>query len=158
MSTEQTSNRKKAAAGLVGKLRTQQDADRAANDDNAALVWNMRAGYLLAGVQVELGEIGSTGRTNIRRIEMRLPPGLSFQSSDLLDAVQKTDGFQRRVSLGQVDVVDAFRGMRSSRARDAVRMSTHLPTLRRLLEVEDRDDVAAVIQKQIELKKCLLVG
>ena len=142
--------RRAAADAAVGTLRTQQDADRSAQEEGAALLWNSRGGYLIAGVQMEIGTIGNTGRSNIRRIEMRLPPGLSFQSAELCGACLETDGFKRRVSLGQVDLVDTFSGMRASRAIEAVRETVDRPTLRRLLAVEQRDNVASAITAQLD--------
>lgn len=137
-------------------------------DGPTRLLYNARGGIYRAliskPVTTKVGERPLPGE-GIAAESILVPPGLSIMAQDRFERLTGTHelaegearaegatGLQRRIDAGEIvdlGTLDDWMDVKPRRAADYIVNTGDQPTLRALLEVETRDDVATALEKQL---------
>lgn len=121
-----------------------------ADDELVHLIYNARGGIYRAteARQVE----GQTAGQRVVATGVTFTPGLNRVGEALLTRLRERDGFKRRVEQGEIvelGPLGDWPELKPTRAIDYIKNSGDLATLQAIAELEDRDKVAQVLERQI---------
>lgn len=125
-----------------------RDVARGALADDAVLIRNTRLGWLMLGAQVPHKAIKATNQIVRRSINLKLPPGLSYQSREVWEAIKGMPGPKRRQASGDVAVIE-LDAVSPHVLKAAIRETIDAPTLRRLSGLVKSDELAGLIEAQL---------